>query len=60
MKNFRFRNGCLGSLILQVRDDWEEDGQKFSSWRDAKPSDLALYYEQLFALTQAAEEASAK
>lgn len=50
MKNFRFRSGLFGRLVLQRANEWNEGGQIVIAWHDATPGDLAAYYQQLYSL----------
>ncbi len=54
MKNYQFRTGWRGKLILQ-RQDYNRDqwGDKYYYWRDATTTDLKDYYAELYKLQAA-------
>jgi hypothetical protein len=44
MKNWNFRQGFRGRLVLQRLIEWSNDGLEMAMWRDATVEDLRDYY----------------
>jgi hypothetical protein len=44
MKNWNFRQGFRGRLVLQRLLEWSDDGDEWAMWRDATVEDLRDYY----------------